>query len=257
MKNRVLALQGVHNFRDYGGYAARGGRLREGRLWRSGQHAAATIEDLARIHKLGIGTVIDLRGDSERSLFPCLRHEAFDADVLYHTGETAGSGGRAVHEEMAESVKSREDAIRVMVDLYATLPFRPVLVRTLQLYLQALSNRDTPSLLHCLAGKDRTGLAAALLHSLMGVHEDDIISDYMLTNSAGDSSARADALRRNFAGSGMPDAAMQVLISVEPGFLAASFEAIRAKHGTVAAYAERELNAGPAVISAIEARLVA
>ena len=61
---RVLPLSGVHNFRDYGGYAVEGGgRLRNGMLWRSAQHEAATDEDLTAIDGLGLDTIIDLRGD--------------------------------------------------------------------------------------------------------------------------------------------------------------------------------------------------
>jgi len=65
--SRVLKLAGVHNFRDYGGYkTASGARVREGLLWRSAQHGDASDADLNAIHALGITTVIDLRGPSER-----------------------------------------------------------------------------------------------------------------------------------------------------------------------------------------------
>ena len=78
MQNRVLKLDGVHNFRDYGGYAAaRGARVKTGLLWRSAQHGDASADDLAAVHALGIKTVIDLRGPSERVAKPCLRHPGF------------------------------------------------------------------------------------------------------------------------------------------------------------------------------------
>ncbi|MBA4081322.1 MAG: protein-tyrosine-phosphatase, partial [Erythrobacter sp.] len=67
--------QGIHNLRDYGGYAvAGGGRVREGVLLRSGQHMEASDADLALLDMLDIRTVIDLRGTSEREGFPCRRH---------------------------------------------------------------------------------------------------------------------------------------------------------------------------------------
>jgi hypothetical protein len=75
--SRVIEFDGIYNFRDYGGYRARAGQLVRGRLWRSGQHAGASPADLARVRDLGIATVIDLRGDSERAAFPCLRHDDF------------------------------------------------------------------------------------------------------------------------------------------------------------------------------------
>jgi hypothetical protein len=80
--SRVLKLDGVHNFRDYGGYdAADGARVKSGLLWRSAQHGDASDTDLDTIHGLGITTVIDLRGPSERDAKPCRRHPGFAAEV--------------------------------------------------------------------------------------------------------------------------------------------------------------------------------
>ena len=86
MQDRVLPLSGIHNFRDYGGYRARKGTLRTGHLWRSGHHFGATPEDLDAVHHIGIARVIDLRGDSERAQFPCLRHEQWAGQVVFHPG---------------------------------------------------------------------------------------------------------------------------------------------------------------------------
>lgn len=84
--------QGIHNLRDYGGYAvAGGGRVKNGLLFRSGQHMEASEDDLALIHALDIRTVIDLRGTSERTGFPCRRHPNFAAQVIAYDGETSNS----------------------------------------------------------------------------------------------------------------------------------------------------------------------
>jgi protein tyrosine/serine phosphatase len=154
---RVLPMQGIHNFRDYGGYRARGGAIRQGVLWRSGQHGDATADDLDAVHRLGIATVIDLRGDSEREACPCLRHPEFEGHVLFHPGETASAHGRAAHEEAAEQVRTAADAHAAMTRLYETLPFRPVLVGTYRLYLRALVDRDGAAC--CIAWRARTGPA--------------------------------------------------------------------------------------------------
>lgn len=254
---RVLSFDGIHNFRDYGGYAARGGRLRRGRLWRSGQHAGATPDDLARVHDLGIATVIDLRGDSERAAFPCLRHAEFKGEVLFHPGETASIQGRAAHEESLSAIRSPDDARAAMVRLYRGMPFRPVLVATWRLYGQVLATRPAPSLLHCLAGKDRTGVGAALVHHLLGVHRDDWMDDYLLTNTAGNVEARLAAQARNLADTGIDAAAMRVILGVEPEYLDAAFAAIVEAHGSVEIYAECMLGIGPAELAAIEANLIA
>ena len=83
--NRVLPLEGVHNFRDYGGYAvAGGGRVKRGVLWRSGEHGGASETDLTAIGALELATVFDLRGNGERANNPCRRPVGFAAEVVYH-----------------------------------------------------------------------------------------------------------------------------------------------------------------------------
>lgn len=260
MQDRVLPLRGIHNFRDYGGYAARGGRLRRGVLWRSGQHCDASPEDLDVVHELGLGTVFDLRGDSERAANPCLRHQDFAGEVLFHPGETASEHGRAVHEEAARGVVTAEDARKAMLRLYEQLAYREVLVGTFRLYLKTLATRDAPSLLHCLAGKDRTGVAAAIVHSVLGVHHDDIVADYLLTNTAGDAEARIAAgarhVRSGF-GRSMDDAAVRVLMGVEAAFLDRAFKSMTERHGSVEGYARDMLGLTPEMLAGLEARLVA
>jgi protein-tyrosine phosphatase len=256
--DRVLPLSGIHNFRDYGGYAvAGGGRLKRGLLWRSGQHGDATPDDLEAVAKVGLATVIDLRGESERAAAPCARAVGFDAAVLFAPGETVG--GHAPHVEAAADVTTADDAHRAMTWLYRTMPFRPNLVATLKLYFEALATREGPSLLHCMAGKDRTGLAAALLHKLMGVHDDDVMADYLLTNAAGNAEARVAAgavtVRANF-GQGMSDDAVRVLMSVHPDYLDTAFAAIEEAHGGVERYAEAVLGVTPAKRHGMRERLL-
>ncbi|WP_298283705.1 tyrosine-protein phosphatase [Novosphingobium sp.] len=260
---RVLSTTGIHNFRDYGGYAARAGHLRTGVLWRSGQHSEATEQDLAQVHDLGIATVIDLRGDSERRGNPCLRHPEFSGEVVFHPGETAtaagGANGLAAHEEAARDVRTVADARLAMNRLYETLPFRPVLVGTYRLFFKALAERPSPSLLHCLAGKDRTGVAAALVHDLLGVHHDDLMADYLLTNTAGNAEARIEAgarhVREGF-GRHMDEAAVRVIMGVEAQFLDTAFAAIRQTHGTTESYAAQVLGVTSDMLQAIERNLI-
>ena len=88
---RILPLEGIHNFRDYGGYDGEDGRrVRTNLLWRSAQHGEASEGDLAAVDRLGLATVIDLRGTSERTANPCRRAAGFAAEVLHSPGETAG-----------------------------------------------------------------------------------------------------------------------------------------------------------------------
>jgi protein-tyrosine phosphatase len=260
MTDRILSLHGIHNFRDYGNYPARGGaRLVSGKLFRSGQHVDATPDDLEAVAALNLATIVDLRGDSERVTYPCLRHADFGADVLFAAGETS-EGGQAPHIAAARNVTTAADAHRAMVNLYNAMPYRPKLVEIFRLYFAALANRDGASLIHCLAGKDRTGIAVGVFHSVMGVHLDDIMADFMLTNTAGDPERRiaagANTVRRNF-GPGMADAAVRTLMSVHPEFLETAFSVVKRDHGSLVAYARTVLGVGPDEVRAMERNFLA
>ena len=258
-EERVLPFVGIHNFRDYGGYAtANGGRLKTGVLFRSGQHVGATTEDLAAIAALDLQIVIDLRGNSERRSYPCARPEGFGAAVHFFDGETAGRGG-APHVEAVREITGAGDAHRAMVALYAFMPFRPNLIAVMQMYFEALAERDGAHLLHCLAGKDRTGLAAALLHTLMGVHPDDMMTDYLLTNTAGNSEARIAAGAASIRASRGPqisDDAIRILMGVDEAFLDAALSAIVAEHGSVEGYARNVLGVTPERRAQIAGRII-
>jgi protein-tyrosine phosphatase len=257
---RILELEGIHNFRDYGGYpAAAGMRVRRGLLWRSGQHCRATPADLEAVARLGLRTVIDLRGDSERARYPCLRPGDFAAEVLFAPGETARARAAGVHEEAAGVVRTVADARATMVRTYETLAWRPVLVASYRLYFEALAGREGPSLLHCLAGKDRTGLAAALAHHVLGVHPDDAMADYMLTNVAGDPERRIASLNTAIGrerAAAMEPAALRTLLSVGPSYLAAALAAIRERHGSLDAYLADVLAVTAERRAALRARLL-
>jgi len=240
---RVLALEGVHNFRDYGGYAtAGGGRVRKGILWRSGQHFGASGADLDRIEALALRHVVDLRGNSERERSPCKRSTGFSARVMFYDGETAGL---APHIEASGGVTGAASAHRAMVTLYDEIAFRPSLTSILRRYFAEALAGEGASLVHCHAGKDRTGLAVALVHHILGVRRDDMMADYLLTNTAGNNEKRiADALAQQAGGgvmSGVPEAAIRVLMNVDEAFLAAALASIERRHGTIDAYLEAVL----------------
>lgn len=257
LAERVLPLSGVHNFRDYGGYAVEGGgRLRSGVLWRSAHHIEATPEDLAAVDALGLETVIDLRGDDERADHVCRRSENFSARVLFAGGQTAGL---APHLQAAGGAVDAESARVRMIDTYAGMPYRAPLVATLRLYVAALAEYDAPSLVHCVAGKDRTGFGVAIVHRLLGVHEDDLMADYLLTNTAGKIEERiaqgASHVRSRY-GAEMSEDAIRTIMSVNPAFLDAAFATVRRDHGDVATYAEAVLNLTPGMREAMADKLV-
>ena len=254
--SRVLPLEGVHNFRDYGGYATPAGRLKAGHLFRSAQHVDATDADLDAIGGLGLAVVIDLRGPGERAAAPCRRPEGFSAPVFFVDEDTTGL---APHVDAARLTPGPDEARRAMMRGYAEMPFRPRMIPILARYFEALATIPGPSLIHCMAGKDRTGLAVALFHAMMGVHRDDIIADYMLTNVAGRAERRIAAGARQIRasyGEGISDPAIRVLMSVDPAYIEAAFAAIDERHGSLDDYLRKELGVTPRRREAIAARVL-
>ena len=236
MNDRVIAGEGIHNFRDYGGYAVPGGRLVTGRLFRSAQHRDASAADLARVAEIGLGHVVDLRGPGERDSAPCPRPQGFDAKIVLSEEETINPADAARY---ATAFDGPEAAKSALVEGYRNMPYRPHLRDLFRRYFETLLETDRPTLIHCLAGKDRTGLAVALFHTAVGVTEDDMMADYLLTNSAGNVEARvasAAAAMREMNGREMPEDALRMFMSVQPEFLQSAFASIRDRDGSVDTY---------------------
>ncbi len=249
---RLIPTSGIYNFRDYGGYAAMGGaRLKTGLLFRSGQHREATEDDLKAVVDLDIATIVDLRGNSERALYPCPRHPDLDARIWFVDGDTVNPATDDVAVDSADAARQR------MRTSYADMPFRPLFQQALSQYFKALAETERPSLVHCLAGKDRTGLAVALFQSLLGVHPDDIKADFLLTNDAGRIEARIEAgaeiIRARF-GKDIPIQAIRTLMSVHPSFLDSALNAIAERHGSAERYAESVLGVTPDIRVALAER---
>lgn len=260
--DRVLLLEGVHNFRDYGGYAvAGGGRLKRGLLWRSGQHHGATDSDLARIAALGLVSVFDLRSERERTSHPCRRPEGFAAAVHVADDPPALPEGHAAPHLAAAQVPRQRDAAatrEAMRRNYERIAFRPELVAMIRRQLAELASGAGPSLVNCMAGKDRTGVAVAAVHLAAGVHRDDVIADYLLTNTAGDAEARIAAGMMTVAamtGQLAPDA-LRVLMSVEAEWLEIAFAAMAERHGSIEGYLGEALGVDDALRERLRAALV-
>ena len=253
---RVLPLEGIHNFRDYGGYpVVGGGRVKRGLLWRSGQHVDATEADLAALDQLALAHVIDLRGDSERRNAPCRRSDGFGAEVHFYAGETANL---APHLEAVDGQLDPEGAHRAMERIYRNLPGREPVLWVMRRYFAVLSQGDGASLVHCLAGKDRTGMSVALLHHALGVHWDDAMADFVLTNTAGNMEARiaagSEAIRAKYGA--ISDETIRVLMGVDARYLTAMREAVEAAHGSLDDFLEDVLGVTAQTRDALRLHLV-
>lgn len=236
-EDRILPLEGVENFRDYGGYAVPGGlRVVRGRLWRSAHHGAATDDDLARIAGLGLTAVVDLRRPTERANQPSRRPDGFAGRVI-----DCDAGDQAEPPHVAflrETDLSAESARAFFLDYYRKAPFEPRHLELFGRYFEAL-DMGRPVLIHCTAGKDRTGLLAALTHHLLGVDEADLLADFELTNRAARIETRlpqvTEALTESL-GRRPSETAVRAFLGVERTYLAEAFGAIRREAGSVEAY---------------------
>ena len=236
-EDRILPLEGVENFRDYGGYAVPGGlRVVRGRLWRSAHHGAATDADLARIAGLGLTAVVDLRRPTERANQPSRRPDGFAGRVI-----DCDAGDQAEPPHVAflrETDLSAESARAFFLDYYRKAPFEPRHLELFGRYFEAL-DMGRPVLIHCTAGKDRTGLLAALTHHLLGVDEADLLADFELTNRAARIETRlpqvTEAMTESL-GRRPSETAVRAFLGVERTYLAEAFGAIRQEAGSVEAY---------------------
>lgn len=250
-------LDNVQNFRDFGGYPTTQGRfVKTGLLFRSGDTSKAQGKDLAALAALGIANAVDLRGSSEREAAPA--RWADPGAIAITRGETAH-----VAPPHLEGVKTEQNAAQIraeMIGRYRELPFRTYLSDIYGRYLRLLAETEAGTLVFCTAGKDRTGVIVAVTQLLLGVGLDDVMQDYLLTNSAPGQEQRiaalVDQLELRF-GKGLTTEAVQVIVGVEAGFLQAALDEIITRHGSIKRYARDVLAVDDATIAALRAKYLA
>lgn len=189
--DRHFPFEGCFNFRDIGGYpAADGRRVRWGRYFRAGRQDRMTPEDLARVKALGIATQIDLRRPDE--IREQGRGPMGTLGASYHNLAVIPEGGT---DQLSRVVGDTGISGRRYLGY---LEFGPdTWIRLFDIF--ADENR-LPVLIHCTAGKDRTGVSTAFLLAVLGVEREIIEADYRLTNL--DVSRQADFIEATV---GLPD----------------------------------------------------
>nr|WP_275588919.1 tyrosine-protein phosphatase [Croceicoccus hydrothermalis] len=235
LRDRRVPLEGARNFRDFGGYVGAGGRrVRRGMLYRANRLSKLTPGDIAMLDTLGIKAVFDLRARRER-----------EADVTLWTSQGVethhfrpGHKRRLIDMAM-DYPASREGAAALMHDFYAELPF--TMAHVFGEILSRIADGAVPCVIHCSAGKDRTGMAAALILAALGVSRDDIVADYTLTALARqDVSDQARAVQGDGSRSAFYERfgadAVSVMMDAHPDYIGAAFDAITERHGSVAGY---------------------
>jgi protein-tyrosine phosphatase len=250
---RVVQLAKGHNFRDIGGYPAANGRTTKWRhIFRSGYMSRVTDEDITQLHALGIVTICDFRTNSERLHRPTQWHKGTTTD-LWARDYDFSTG--AIFDMADSALVSAAEMRASMLKLYEELPFDQS--GSYREMFQRISSGRVPLLFNCSAGKDRTGVAAALILGLLGVPRDVIEQDYMLTNVAMDGLIAFMEKEPKYSKfiTENRDQAMP-LLRAEPEYLHASFNAIDEKYGTIEDYVRAELGLTHGDIAAIQAHLL-
>lgn len=255
---RHIDFEAIENFRDFGGYDTAHGRpLKRGVLYRSANHAYATDADLARMRDLGLAAIIDLRRPDERAREPSKRWPGFGAAVVEndilsdHPDWLAAMGERT-----PDAAWFIEDGI----GYYRRAPYEPRHIDLYRRYFHTLADAEGAIVVHCAAGKDRTGLICALTHHLAGVHADDIMADYLLTNDEARIARKMGFLEtwlRDVGGKTVAEDALRVAVSVRPEYLETAFAVIRESHGSLDAYLAAELGVDAALRERLHAKLLA
>lgn len=177
---RRIPMDGLTNFRDAGGYRGRGGGLPWGTVFRSENLARVTERDRRRLEGLGIRRVVDLRLDHERTISPT-PVAVEDALVIKRFPIFGSILGTEDAFDFIRSGRITHVTIDDMVEMYLDLIDRHLQeITEIVAYVESFD--DGATLVHCTAGKDRTGIVIALLQLRGGVSEDSVRDDYYLSN---------------------------------------------------------------------------
>jgi protein-tyrosine phosphatase len=227
---RHLNLEGASNFRDLGGYPTGDGRtVRWRQIFRSNHLGHLTEGDVNVVRGLGVRSAFDFRGVEERTSAACLVKE-----ITVHSLPIEPTVVAALRAKLQARALSSGDALEIMRESYRgyvrlnTHSFRELFARML--------DDSAPLVIHCTAGKDRTGFACALVLHALGVPEKVISEDYLLTNNyyRRDPNSSPD----------LPAEVRQAIGSVEASFLAAGFDAVSAQYGDLETYFRDGLGLG-------------
>lgn len=250
---RLLPLEGGINFRDLGGYAtADGRRVQWRKLYRSGMMTRLTPADVAHLVERGIRTVVDLRTATEQANFPS--HWCREAGVTYWAREHDEVFGN-LHAMVEAGIPSVEAARAVMAGGFRELPFQQAPAYA-ELF-RRIAAGEVPIVFNCMAGKDRTGGAAALVLAVLGVPRETIAADFHLTERAVDLKTafgpRSDATAKRYAT--IPPEISKAISGAHPDNILAFLDSIEERCGSLEAYlAEQGITA--AQLDAVRAELL-
>ena len=234
-KVRVLPLEGGFNFRDMGGYKTASGKsVKWGKVFRSDEMGNLSSSDLEYLNKIPLHTVVDFRSKSERNESP----DKIPASVINSYELTINLGN---HSNISDVSKfSNENGEEFMKEINRLLVSYSEIISQYKEFFSLLQDeKNLPLLFHCTAGKDRTGMAAALFLASLGVDEKTIFEDYLFSNQLLED-------KYSVLTNSMPQ--LKALLEVRPQYLQTGFEQIRKDHGSIDNYLQIVLNVNTDII---------
>lgn len=240
---RHLAFDGIANFRDVGGYKTTDNQtVQWRRLYRSAHLAEASPADLTKLQDLNLRYSVDLRSNKERKR----EYYAYDFVQTTHLAILPKVAELARNKVMTGGGITKTEAQAFMQQMY--VGFVHEQQREFSAFFKQFLAAEAPLVVHCTAGKDRTGFAVALVLLALGVHADDVMADYLLSNQFFDT-ARPRRLM-------VSDEVMKVLWSVQPDYLTAALAEIHQHHQDVPSYLQGQLGLEPLQLEKLRERML-
>ena len=239
---RRVPFTGALNFRDIGGYpVADGGMTRWRAVYRSDSLHYLTEGDLAAFDALGVTTVYDLRRPDEIASFPGPRD---------HVGLEIPSTDLA---KSAAGLRTRQDGETWLAAEYLSMLARAAPAFGI-LFTRLADDTGLPAVVHCLGGKDRTGMAVALLLSALGVDRGTVLDDYELTSRC--SASRVPEVVEAFTRLGIGRPAGEAIMSTPRWAMAQALRKLDQEHDGIRRYLLGPGGMNPQTLTALRANLV-
>ncbi|MFE9845522.1 tyrosine-protein phosphatase [Streptomyces goshikiensis] len=225
LADRLIALEGTANFRDAGGYRTADGQwVKMGRIYRSDALNKLTANDLAKLQRLRVKTVFDLRMQDERTK---------DADKVPAGARYVVADVFAGSPSFQTLPKSPDEAVKSMIDAEKTMVSGDGGKKAYTRVFEGVQNdRGRSVLFHCTAGKDRTGWANATLLTALGVPQETVMADYLASNDY--RKAANEAILSHLPAA--QAAVYKPLLDVRPEYLNSGYDEVKATYGTFDRY---------------------
>jgi protein-tyrosine phosphatase len=249
---RCIAMEGAHNFRDMGGYHTEtGAKVRWGALYRSGKLSELSLRDIILMDQLGLSLIYDFRHDDERERAPS-RYCSGNTETI-HLAITPGSG-ESFFDRVVSGNADAEQMAKFMTELNVDLAMNQT-AQYQQMFAGLLLDSTDAVLIHCAAGKDRTGFGSALILAALGVSRSTVLIDYMLSNKylpVEDEISKMLDTYADYFPSNIDRAHLRPMFAVRPEYIDAAFNALDEAYGSTEAYLQQALGLSKADIERLK-----